>query len=73
LDPRFGTEDDLRALVDAAHKRGIRVLLDVVYNHVGYDSQYLTNPKTKGWAAHGGRRHLRAGRPHLVRERVSPT
>jgi len=49
MDPRFGSEDDLRALVDAAHKRGIRVLLDVVYNHVGYDSQYLTNPKTKGW------------------------
>jgi len=49
MDPRFGTEDDLRALVDAAHKRGIRVLLDVVYNHVGYDSQYLTNPKTRGW------------------------
>ncbi len=49
MDPRFGTEDDLRALVDTAHKRGIRVLLDVVYNHVGYDSQYLTNPKTKGW------------------------
>jgi alpha-amylase len=49
LDPRFGTEDDLRALVDAAHRKGMRVLLDVVYNHAGYDSQYLTNPKTRGW------------------------
>jgi alpha-amylase len=49
LDPRFGTEAELKQLVDAAHARGIKVLLDVVYNHVGYDSQYLRNPATAGW------------------------
>jgi len=49
LDPRFGTEADLEALVDACHTRGIRVLLDVVYNHAGYGSHYLTDPKTKEW------------------------
>lgn len=48
-DPRFGTEEDLRALVIDCHKRGIRVLLDVVYNHAGYNSHYLTDPKTKAW------------------------
>ncbi len=40
IDPRFGTEDDLRALVEAAHARGIKVLLDVVYNHVGYNATW---------------------------------
>ena len=49
LDPRFGSEEDLKQLVAACHKRGIRVLLDVVYNHCGYDSQYTKNPQTKDW------------------------
>lgn len=49
LDPRFGTETELKALVDAAHARGLKVLLDVVYNHAGYGSRYLTDPKTKDW------------------------
>lgn len=35
IDPRLGDDDDLRRLVDAAHGRGIRVLLDGVFNHVG--------------------------------------
>jgi glycosidase len=49
LDPKFGSEAELKALVDAAHARGIKVLLDVVYNHVGYDSHYLHDPATKDW------------------------
>lgn len=49
LDPRFGTEEQLRALVDACHARGIKVLLDVVYNHAGYETRYLRDPATKGW------------------------
>jgi glycosidase len=37
LDPRLGTEQDLVDLVAACHARGIRVLLDGVFNHVGRD------------------------------------
>lgn len=35
LDPNFGTEADLAALVATAHQRGIRILMDVVINHTG--------------------------------------
>jgi cyclomaltodextrinase len=35
IDPRLGTEDDLVALIDACHARGVRVQLDGVFNHVG--------------------------------------
>ncbi|MBI5477335.1 MAG: hypothetical protein HY906_00680 [Deltaproteobacteria bacterium] len=38
IDPHFGTLDDLKAMVQAAHGRGIRVLVDAVANHVHQDS-----------------------------------
>ncbi len=40
--PAHGAPDDLKALVDAAHARGIAVLLDCVYNHLGPEGNYLS-------------------------------
>ena len=40
-DASYGRPEDLKRLVDAAHARGIMVLLDVVYNHFGPDGNYL--------------------------------
>ncbi|MCC2978554.1 malto-oligosyltrehalose trehalohydrolase [Sphingomonas sp. IC4-52] len=37
----YGSPDELRALVDAAHELGLSVFLDVVYNHFGPDGNYL--------------------------------
>ncbi|MDO9168300.1 MAG: malto-oligosyltrehalose trehalohydrolase [Methylobacter sp.] len=40
-DHRYGTPHELKALVQAAHARGLMVFLDVVYNHFGPDGNYL--------------------------------
>jgi len=37
----YGTPDDMRRFVDAAHASGLAVILDVVYNHLGPDGNYL--------------------------------
>lgn len=37
----YGRPDDLRAFIDQAHRAGLGVILDVVYNHLGPDGNYL--------------------------------
>ncbi|MGE5094084.1 MAG: malto-oligosyltrehalose trehalohydrolase, partial [Betaproteobacteria bacterium] len=41
-DRAYGTPDELKRLVAAAHRRGLMVLLDVVYNHFGPEGNYLS-------------------------------
>lgn len=55
MEPRFGSESDLKALTDAAHQRGIKVLLDIVINHAGYTSSYQGRQTSTGenWLRHG--------------------
>ncbi len=46
IEPHFGTPEDLKRLVSAAHRNGIRVIFDTVVNHVGYGSNLLnSNPE----------------------------
>lgn len=47
--PRFGSLDDLRALAAAAHRRGIRVLVDLVMNHVHEEHPYWRDHRADGW------------------------
>lgn len=41
--PAYGTPDELKAFVQHAHDLGLAVLLDVVYNHLGPDGNYLAS------------------------------
>src|SRR5437773_3653704 len=40
-DSAYGGPEDLKALIDAAHQRGLMMMLDVVYNHFGPEGNYL--------------------------------
>ena len=41
IDPQFGTNEDFKALVEKAHKLNIKVMLDGVFNHAGYDHPFF--------------------------------
>ena len=55
IDPLLGTEDDFRALCEDAHARGMKVILDGVFSHVGSRSGYFQsaihdpNSPYRGW------------------------
>ena len=39
LNPGFGTEEELRTLISAAHSKGIKIMVDIVLNHAGYGTE----------------------------------
>lgn len=49
VDDRIGGEAALRALVRAAHRHGIRILMDSVINHVHEQHEYFRDPSRKSW------------------------
>jgi len=49
VEEHFGTLKELRALVDAAHARGLKVIQDQVANHTGPYHPWTTNPPTPTW------------------------
>ena len=40
LNPTLGTEEEFQTLIDQAHSRGIRIMVDIVVNHAGYDTEF---------------------------------
>ena len=49
VDPRFGTNDDYRRLCDEAHKKGLKVVMDMIFNHSGFEHPWTSDMPTKDW------------------------
>lgn len=48
-EPHFGDLKKLQELVEKAHEKGMKVVLDVVINHTGYNHPFVTSPFFKDW------------------------
>lgn len=49
VDPRFGTNDDYRNLVAEAHKKGLKVVMDMIFNHCGFEHPWVKDMPSADW------------------------
>ena len=49
IDPRFGTNNDYFSLANAIHQKGMKLIMDMVFNHCGSLHWWMTDPPTKDW------------------------
>ena len=49
VDPRFGSNDDYCRLIDDCHSRGLKVVMDMIFNHCGYEHPWVKDLPAKDW------------------------
>lgn len=49
VDPRFGTNADYRRLADEAHSKGLKIVMDMIFNHCGYFHPWVADMPSKDW------------------------
>ena len=52
VDPRFGTNEEYRTLISNAHNRGIKVVMDMIFNHRGVNHPWINDMPSKDWFNH---------------------
>lgn len=52
VDPRLGTNDEYKEMISAAHKRGLKVVMDMIFNHSGSGHKWLKDMPSKDWYNH---------------------
>lgn len=52
IDPRLGSNEKYRELAEALHSRGMKLIKDLVHNHVGLNHWSVIDPPTKDWLNH---------------------
>ena len=49
VDPRFGTNAEYRQLIDEAHKKGLKVVMDMIFNHCGFEHPWVADMPSNDW------------------------
>ena len=49
VDPRLGTNEEYRRLCDEAHQKGIKIVMDMIFNHSGFEHPWVADMPTKDW------------------------
>ena len=49
VDPRFGTNEEYKQLTAEAHKKGLKVVMDMIFNHCGFDHPWVADMPSKDW------------------------
>ena len=49
VDPRFGTNEEYKQLIAKAHTRGIKMVMDMIFNHCGVEHAWIKDMPSKDW------------------------
>ena len=49
VDPRFGSNEDYKRLCDEAHQKGLKIVMDMIFNHSGFEHPWTKDMPTKDW------------------------
>ena len=49
VDPRFGSNEEYRQLCDEAHAKGLKIVMDMIFNHSGYEHPWTHDMPSKDW------------------------
>lgn len=52
VDPRFGTNEDYVSLIEKTHQKGMRVVMDMIFNHCGSDHPWMKDVPSRDWFNH---------------------
>ncbi len=52
IDPRFGSNEQYRTLIEQAHSRGLKVVMDMIFNHSGSNHPWLKDAPSRDWFNH---------------------
>ena len=49
VDSRFGTNAEYKKLIDEAHQKGLKVVMDMIFNHCGFEHPWVADMPSKDW------------------------